>query len=152
MKLRWALPAAVLLWAPAAQAEVTVAPAATGFDIDITDQASASELLDAVAAATGAVIKGRPEDATINANQLRNSSMERALRKLLPGAAFAVRYDDDGKLAAIIFLSPDSAGGESADGADSTDSGLGDDTPVDSEPMDNGMPPPDGSDDVQPPQ
>lgn len=89
----------------AAQAEVTVVPAARGFDIDVSDQATSTELLDAITSATGVKIEGAPEDAAIGANHLRSASLERALRTLMPRAGFVVRSRGDGTPEAIIFLS-----------------------------------------------
>jgi hypothetical protein len=133
---------AAALCGPAA-AGVTVTPAAKGYDIDIDGQASASELIEAIAGATGVEIKGQPEDATVGPNHLRNTSLERALRQLLPKAPFAIRFDADDTPETIIFLSPSQEGatadgsdgaGESdetdgSDGGDGTD--PGDQAPVD---------------------
>lgn len=106
LSLGWALPAAVGIFAAApAYAQVTVTPAAKGYDIDIENQISAAELIDALAAATGANVKGQPQEATINPNHLRGASLERALRLLLPGAAFTLGFNADGKPTSIIFLS-----------------------------------------------
>ena len=45
-----------LSWSGAALAEVTVTPAARGFDVDVTGQASTTEVLEAIANATGVEI------------------------------------------------------------------------------------------------
>lgn len=86
-------------------AEVSVSPAGKGYDIDVSGQVSTTEVLDAIAAATGATIEGYPEDGAIADNRIRGASLERALRALLPKAAFVVRFDADDTPAAIIFLS-----------------------------------------------
>jgi hypothetical protein len=102
-----------------ALADVTVTPAAKGYDIDITGDASSSDLIDAIVGATGVAIKGEPGDATLTANHLKNTSLERALRSLLPGTNFAVRFGDDDKPSEIIFLtsgSGDGSGNGSAEG------------------------------------
>ena len=62
-------------------------------------------MIDAIAAATGATIQGYPEDGTVADNHIRGASLERALRALLPKAAFVVRFNADDTPAAIIFLS-----------------------------------------------
>ncbi|MEI8177287.1 hypothetical protein [Aestuariivirga sp.] len=143
MTLRWALPAAVLLMGAAlpcaAEAGVTVTAAAKGYDIDITDSVSTTELLDAITSATGATIKGQPEEMTVNANHLRSTSLEGALRKLLPGAGFAVRFSADNAPAEIIFLTakdgaaaqgPDDGSSTGADGnLDSGTDGAADEPP-----------------------
>ena len=108
--LRWfsvpanALLIGVLLCGSVA-AEVNVAPAGKGYDIDVSGQASTTEVIDAIAAATGATIQGYPEDGTVADNRIRGASLERALRALLPNAAFVVRFNADDTPAAIIFLS-----------------------------------------------
>lgn len=111
--LRWTLSASVLtmaaMLAPPASAEVTISPAASGYDIDITGPVSSSELIDVISAATGIAVKNRPKDTTINTNHLRSTSLDRALRKLLPGTAFTIRSGDEGAPAMIIFLSPSAA-------------------------------------------
>lgn len=103
-----------------AWAEVTVKPAARGYDIDITEEATSSDLIDAIAEATGANVKGEPEDASLAPNHLRSTSLERAIRMLIPGAKFAVRFNDDDSPAEIIFL----ASGVDGDGAGLTDSDV----------------------------
>lgn len=99
-------------------AEVNVSPAGKGYDIDVTGQASTTEVLDAIAATTGATIEGYPVDGTIADNRIRGASLERALRALLPKAAFVVRFNADDTPAAIIFLS---------DSKDATSEGAGPD-------------------------
>jgi hypothetical protein len=86
-------------------AEVNVSPAGKGYDIVVSGQASTKEVLDAIAAATGAIIEGYPEDGTVADNRIRGASLERALRALLPKAAFVVRFDADDTPSVIIFLS-----------------------------------------------
>ena len=86
-------------------AEVNVAQAGKGYDIDVSGQASTTEVIDAIAAATGATIQGYPLDGTVADNRIRGASLERALRALLPKAAFVVRFNADDTPAAIIFLS-----------------------------------------------
>lgn len=116
---------------------VKVTPAAQGYDIDIDSPTSASELVDAIAAATGVEVKGEPEDVSVGPNHLRNTTLERALRKLMPKAPFAVRFDSDDTPEEIIFLSPSqdgsgmggSDGTDGSDGSDSTD--PSDDAPAD---------------------
>lgn len=108
--LRWfSVPANTLLIGTllcgSVAAEVSVAPAGKGFDIDVSGQASTTEVIDAIAAATGATIQGYPEDGTVADNRIRGASLERALRALLPKAAFVVRFNTDDTPAAIIFLS-----------------------------------------------
>ena len=109
-----------------AAAEVTVKPASKGYDIDITGDATAAELIEAIASATGADIKGEPENTAVGVNHLRNASLERALRALLPKAPFAVKSDDDDMPTEIIFLSPSQMGGDPADGGDASDPALTD--------------------------
>ena len=102
------VPSTVLLAAissATAWAEITVSPAARGYDIDITDQASSTELIDAMTAALGIKVQGYPAESTVAAGQLRGASLERALRSLLPTARFVVRFNDDDSPEAIIFLS-----------------------------------------------
>lgn len=120
-----------------AWAEVTVAPAARGYDIDITGQASSTELIDAIAAALGIKVQGYPADSTVTANQLRGASLERALRALLPTARFVVRFNDDDTPEAIIFLSA------SKDGEMGNDPDLSEDImlPNDAETYDPAEPP-----------
>ncbi len=101
--------------AGSAQAEVTVTPAAKGYDIDIVGQASVGELLDAIAKG-GITITGQPPDATITANHFRSASLERALRALLPHAPFVVRFAKNGVPEKIIFLSAAKGEGEGAGG------------------------------------
>lgn len=115
---------AAALCGPAA-ATIKIAPAEKGYDFDIDAQTTASELIDAIASATGVDIKGEPQDTTVGPNHLRNTSLERALRKLLPKAPFAVRFDADDTPEAIIFLTPSEGGGgaNGSDGADSPDTG-----------------------------
>lgn len=108
-----------------AVADVTVKPAARGYDIDIAGGTSASELIDAIANATGVEIKGEPEDATVGPNHLRNASLERALRMLLPKAPFAVRYDADDTPETIVFLSPSEDSADGGDNGDAMDDGSG---------------------------
>ena len=108
--LRWfSVPANTLLIGTllcgSVAAEVSVAPAGKGYDIDVSGQASTTEVIDAIAAATGATIQGYPEDGTVADNHIRGASLERALRALLPKAAFVVRFNADDTPAAIIFLS-----------------------------------------------
>lgn len=129
-KLRILLPVAGLVSAgllcSPATAEVTVNAAAKGYDIDITGNATASELVDAIVSATGVEIKGEPEDTTVGSNHLRNASLERALRLLLPKAPFAVRYDSDDMPEAIVFLSPSDDGAtDGSDTGDGSDDGSG---------------------------
>lgn len=108
----------------AAAAEITVKPATKGYDIDITGEASASELIEAIASATGVDIKGKPEDTPVGANHLRNASLERALRVLLPKAPFVVKSDDEDMPTEIIFLSPSQKGDGTADGQDNSDPAM----------------------------
>ena len=126
--LRWISgPAAALLIGTAlcgsVAAEVTVSPAGKGYDIDVTGQVSTTEVLDAIAAATGATIEGYPEDGTVADNRIRGASLERALRALLPKAAFVVRFSEDDTPTAIIFLS-DSKGAAPAGGDPGMDEGM----------------------------
>ena len=118
-----------VLWCGAALADVTVKAASAGYDIDITEGTTASDLLDAIAEAAGVEIKGEPEDAEVAPNHLRNASLERALRMLLPKAPFAVRYDADDTPETIVFLSPSAGAGDGADagddGSDTMDDGSG---------------------------
>ncbi|WP_374331777.1 hypothetical protein [Aestuariivirga sp.] len=88
-----------------ARAEVTVTPAAKGYDIEVSDQATSSELLDAITNATGVTIKGLPDETTLAANHLRSTTLERAIRMLMPAANFVVRFRPDNTPAQIIFLS-----------------------------------------------
>ncbi|MFO1133166.1 MAG: hypothetical protein U1E16_14295 [Hyphomicrobiales bacterium] len=108
-------------------AGVTVTPASKGYDIDVSDQASSSELLDAISDATGVTIKGLPDETTLATNHLRSTTLERALRMLMPGTNFVVRFGPDNAPTQIIFLS------ESPDdnGAGNSESGLDDATPSD---------------------
>ena len=110
---RWTMFASLLAMtvglAHPASAEVTISPAASGYDIDIIGPVSSTELIDVISAATGVAVKNRPEDTTINTNHLRSTSLDRALRKLLPGTAFTIRSGDEGAPAMIIFLSPSAA-------------------------------------------
>ncbi|MEI7599933.1 MAG: hypothetical protein WCJ41_11520 [Aestuariivirga sp.] len=131
----------------AAAAEVTVKPAAKGYDIDITGNATASELIEAIASATGVDIKGEPEDTPVGANHLRNASLERALRALLPKAPFVVKSDDEDMPTEIIFLSPSQNGDGTAGGQDASDPAMTDQdlsdgtapmTPDPADPMDDG--------------
>ena len=62
-----------------ARADVTVTPATKGYDIAITDQASASDVLDAITSATGVAVKGEPGDDAVNPTRLTGVSLERAL-------------------------------------------------------------------------
>lgn len=104
-----------------ASAGVTVTPAAKGYDIDVSDQASSSELLDAISTATGVAIKGLPDETTLATNHLRSTTIERALRMLMPGTNFVVRFGPDNAPEQIIFLaaSPDGNGaGNGESGAD----------------------------------
>lgn len=125
-----------------AMADVTVKPAAKGYDIDITGDATASDLIDAIASATGVDIKGAPEDTPVGTNHLRNASLERSLRVLLPKAPFVVKSDEDGLPAEIIFLSPQT-GSDPGDGADTPDGGAAPDP-------DTLTPPDDGTDTMMP--
>ena len=126
-----------------ARADVTVTPATKGYDIAITDQASASDVLDAITSATGVAVKGEPGDDAVNPTRLTGVSLERALRGLLPKAAFAIRYGADGAPAMIIFLTPkDGAAAGAGDGSSpdmqdgaGQDSG-GPDQPADSSGLD----------------
>lgn len=93
-----------------AWAEITVSPAARGYDIDVTDPVSSTELIDAIAAALEIKVKGYPDESTVAANQLRGASLERALRALLPSARFVVRFNEDDSPAALIFLSAGKGG------------------------------------------
>jgi hypothetical protein len=108
-----------------AEAGVTVKPSAKGYDIDVDGPTKASELIDAIASATGVNVKGQPEETTIGPNHLHGTSLERALRMLLPKVPFAVRFDADDIPEAIIFLSPaqDGPASDGSDGANSIDSG-----------------------------
>ena len=103
-----------------ALADVTVKPVDKGYDIDITEETSSSEVVDAIVEATGVDIKGEPEDSMVPANHLRNVSLERALRTLLPRVPFSVRFDSDDVPETIIFLAKtkDDASGDTADTAD----------------------------------
>lgn len=107
-----------------ALAEVTIEPASKGYDIDVTDNASSTELLDAITEATGATIKGRPDEVTLSANHLKGTSLERAIRMLIPGTNFVVRLGPDGAPAQIIFLSasPGDGGNGDADQSGNDDS------------------------------
>lgn len=110
------------LYCSAVAADVTVEPASQGYDIDVTEGTTASELLDAVADAAGVEIKGEPEDTEVSANHLRNVSLERAFRMLLPKAPFAIKYDADDTPNMIVFLSPSAGATDDGDtGADSSD-------------------------------
>ena len=120
-----------------AWAEITVSPAARGYDIDITDQASSTELIDAMTAALGIKVQGYPADSTVAASQLRGASLERALRALLPTARFVVRFNDDDSPEAIIFLSA-SKDGEMGDGLDASGDMM---PPNDAETYDPAEPP-----------
>lgn len=134
---------AVLLGAASggtAWAEITVSPAARGYDIDITDQATSTELIDTIAAALGIKVQGYPVDSTVGANQLRGASLERALRALLPTARFVVRFNDDDSPEAIIFLS-DSKDGETGDDLDQPGDIM---PPSDAEPSDGSELPEEG--------
>ena len=106
-----------------ASAEVTVKTATKGYDIDVTGAVSASELLDAIAVATGVEIKGKPGDMQAVSNHLRDTSLERALRIFLPNAPFAIRYDADDVPETIVFLSSPDGGATPSGDAD----GFGDD-------------------------
>lgn len=104
-----------------AWAEVSVTPAARGYDVDVVGQVSSSEVLDAFATATGIDIKGAPEETTVAETHLRGASLERALRALLPHAGFVVSSDADGKPTAIIFMAASQDGGADVQ----PDSGVG---------------------------
>lgn len=104
-------------------AEVNVSPGGKGYDIDVSGQASTKEVLDAIAAATGATIEGYPEDGTVADSRIRGASLERALRALLPKAAFVVRFNADDTPAAIIFLS-DTKDATSQDADPGIDEGM----------------------------
>lgn len=93
-----------LSWSAAALAEVTVTPIARGYNVDVTGQASTTELLEAIAGVTGVEIKGTPGDAAVGENHLRGASLERTIRALLPKAGFIIRSDAEGKPLAIIFM------------------------------------------------
>lgn len=121
------------------RAEITVKPTDRGYDIDITSEATASELVDAIASATGIDIKGEPAESTVGTNQLRNASLERALRQLLPKAPFVVRSDADGAPTAIIFLSPRKGDEQGADGSDDLGDGSIDADDPAVLPQDGGM-------------
>ena len=108
--LRWISGSAIALLMSASlcgpvAAEIIVAPSGKGYDIDITEQASSTEVVDAIADAIGVTVEGYPEEGPIAASHLRSASLERALRALLPKAAFVVRFNEDDTPAAIIFLS-----------------------------------------------
>jgi hypothetical protein len=120
-------------------ADVTVTPADKGYDIAITDQASASDLLDAIASATGASVKGEPGDDDINPTRLTGVSLERALRGLLPKSAFAIRYGADGSPAMIIFLTQKDGAAAGADDGSSPDmqDGAGQDSGSPDQPADS---------------
>jgi len=120
-----------------AWAEITVSPAARGYDIDITDQASSTELIDAIAATLGIKVQGYPADSTVAAGQLRGASLERALRALLPTARFVVRFNDEDSPEAIIFLSA-AKDGETADDLDQSEDIM---PPNDAESYDPAEPP-----------
>ena len=125
-------------------ADVTVTAADKGYDIAITDQASASDLIDAIAGATGAAVKGEPGDDAVNPTRLTGVSLERALRGLLPKAAFAIRYGADGSPAMIIFLTPKDGAAAGADDGSSPDmqDGAGQDSGSPDQPADgNGSAP-----------
>lgn len=94
-----------LAWPASALAEITISPAARGFDVDITEQTSSTALLDALAGATGAKVERYPAESPIGASHLRSASLERVLRQLLPEARFVVRFNADDTPAEIIFLS-----------------------------------------------
>lgn len=121
--MRHAVTAACLLLAfvscRPALADVTVKPVEKGYDIDITEETSSSEVIDAIADATGVDIKGEPEDSMVPANHLRNVSLERALRTLLPRVPFSVRFDADDVPETIIFMAKakDDASGDTGDSA-----------------------------------
>lgn len=122
-QLATTLAAMTILCGPAL-ASVKVTPAQNGYDIDIDGEANATEVIEAIASATGVEIKGQPEDTAVGPDHLRNTSLERAIRKLLPKAPFAVRFDADDTPEAIIFLSPSQDGGaDGSDGEDNSDSG-----------------------------
>lgn len=88
----------------AAWAEITISPATRGYDIDITDPTSSTALIDALAGAAGVKVGGYPADSPVATSHLRNASLERALRALLPTARFVVRFNSDDTPAEIIFL------------------------------------------------
>jgi hypothetical protein len=112
---------ATVLSSPA-RADVTVTPVAKGYDIDVSDQASSAELLDAITTATGVTLRGLPDETTLSANHLRATSLERAIRMLMPGVNFTVRFGPDNAPAQIIFLSGSPAeDGTSNGGAAGTD-------------------------------
>lgn len=106
-----------MAWPAALRAEVTVTAAAKGYDVDVSDQASVSEVIDAIVTATGVKVVGAPEDGTIASLHLRSASLERVLRALLPHEGFALRFNADDTPDAIIFLSAENAAG-AGDGAD----------------------------------
>ena len=117
-------PAATLMFAlwlsGTAPAEVTVAIAPKGYDIDISGQVTTDELLAAIAKAIGVTISGQPTETTVRENHFRSSSLERALRALLPHAAFVVSFAKNGSPEKIIFLSAnktDGTGGDAGSGA-----------------------------------
>lgn len=107
-----------------AVAEITISPAARGYDIDITGQTSSAALIDALAGAIGAKVEGYPPDSPVASGHLRNASIERALRTLLPTARFIVRFDADDTPAAIIFLSSATDGEPGTEIDDATDPGM----------------------------
>lgn len=104
-----------------ASAGITISPAARGYDIDITEQTSSTALIDALAGAAAVKVEGYPAESPVAASHLRNASLERALRALLPSARFVVRFNADDTPAAIIFLSS----------AEDADPGIGMDDAID---------------------
>lgn len=131
-----------------ALAEVTVKPAAKGYDIDVTEEASASDVVDAIVEATGVDIKGEPDDTSVPVNHLRNVSLERALRILLPHVPFAVRFDADDTPQTIIFMATAKGDGSQdgvGDGQNSDTSGAGSNSSPD-DPYSPTQEPPDTSD------
>ena len=123
LRLAAALVLPCVLLNQSALADVTVKTATKGYDIDVTGSVSASELLNAIAVATGVEIKGKPGDVQVVSNHLRDTSLERALRIFLPNAPFAVRYDADDVPETIVFLSLPDGGTTPSGDAD----GFGDD-------------------------
>lgn len=119
--------AALLLLASlsgAASAEITITPATRGYDIDITEPTSSTALIDALAGAASLKVRGYPVEGPVAASQMRNASLERALRALVPTARFVVRFNADDTPAEIIFLSSASDGDPGADMADPTDPAM----------------------------
>lgn len=108
--------AAVLFMADsaAARADVTVTAAGSGYDIEVSGQATSADVIAAIAAATRATASGTPDTTPVLPNHLAGASLVRALRVLLPHAPFVIRYRKDGTPEAIILLTPVKSAGAAA--------------------------------------